>query len=381
MVKFCTSTKEEYMTLDYYEILEVSRSSTAAEIKKSYRKLAIKFHPDKNPDNKEAEERFKLISEAYDVLGKEEKRAVYDRYGKEGLEGHGAAGFGGGGMDDLSDIFNSMFGGGFTGRRSSRSNAMYEMDLDVELPITFYESIYGVTKEIELEYKSACSACAGTGAKDAQMVQCDYCQGQGQVLARQGFMTFSQVCPKCQGQGQKAKSECKKCKAKGYELSKSTVTVDIPAGVDNGNRLRVAKAGNEDRDSHRGDLYITFTVEEHDHFVRDGNDVYLVVPLFFTQCIMGDTILVPALYEEITIKIKPGTQDKEHFIFENKGAPDVHSGRKGRFIVQIKMVLPTKLSTKQKDILTQLHDSFEEKSNPSQSAFMGVFEKIKGWIS
>ena len=380
MVKFCTLTKEEYMTLDYYEILEVSKSSTAVEIKKSYRQLAVKFHPDKNPDNKEAEERFKLINEAYDVLSKEEKKAIYDRYGKEGLEGHSGAGFGAGGMDDLSDIFNSMFGGGFNGRSSTRSNSMYAMDLDMEISITFYEAIYGVTKEVEVQYKTACSSCAGTGAKDAQMVQCDYCQGQGQVLARQGFMTFSQVCPKCEGQGRKAKHQCKKCKAKGYQLSKSTVTVDVPAGVDNGNRLRVAKAGNEDRDSHRGDLYITFTVEEHEHFVRDGNDIYLVVPLFFTQCIMGDTITVPALYEEITLKIKPGTQDKEHFIFEHKGVPDVHNGRKGRFIAQIKMVLPDKLSTKQKGILSDLHDSFEEQSNPSKSTFTGLFEKIKEWI-
>ena len=379
MVKFRTLTKERYMTLDYYEILEVSKTSTATEIKKSYRKLAIKFHPDKNPNNKEAEDRFKLINEAYDILSKQEKREIYDRYGKEGLERHGA-GFSGGGMDDIMDVFNSMFGGGFGTRNSTRSSAMYAMDLDMELSISFFEAIYGVKKEIKVEYKTACSSCAGTGAKDAELEQCDYCQGQGQILARQGFMTFSQVCPKCEGQGEKAKQPCKKCKAKGYQLSKTTITVDIPAGVDSGNRLRVAKAGNEDKDSNRGDLYITFFVEEHEHFVRDGNDVYIVVPLFFTQCIMGDTIKVPALYEELSLEIKPGTKDKEHFIFEHKGAPDVHNGRKGRFIVQVKMLLPSKLNKQQKELLASLHDSFKEQSNPSKSAFAGVFDKVKKWI-
>jgi len=372
------------MTLDYYEILEVTKTASSAEIKKSYRRLAIKFHPDKNQGDKEAEDKFKLINESYDILSKQDKREIYDRYGKEGLDRHGA-GFSGGSMDDIMDVFNSMFGGGgfgggFGGRSRQTSHSLYSMDLDIELTIPFNEAVYGAKKEVELEYKSACEACGATGAKDGELERCDFCAGQGQVMARQGFMTFAQLCPECEGAGQKAKEKCKKCKAKGYKLVDQTVTIDIPAGIDSGNRLRVPGSGNEDKNGNRGDLYVTFMVEEDEHFVRDGNDIYVVVPLFFTQCILGETIKVPSLYGEIDLKIKPGTKDKEHFIFKDKGVPDVHNGRKGRFIVQIKMILPKKLNKEQKELLAQLQDSFGEQSTPSKTEFDSLFDRIKGWI-
>ena len=201
------------MTLDYYEILEISKTATSTEIKKSYRRLAVKFHPDKNQGDKEAEEQFKLINESYDILSKQEKREIYDRYGKEGPERQGA-GFGAGGMDDIMDIFNSMFTGGFGSRSRQASNTMYGMDLDIELSIPFNQAAYGAKIEIEVEYKVACDECDATGAKNGKLERCGYCQGQGQVMARQGFMSFAQVCPECEGAGQKAKEKCKKCKAK-----------------------------------------------------------------------------------------------------------------------------------------------------------------------
>lgn len=372
------------MTLDYYEILEVTKTATSAEIKKSYRKLAIKYHPDKNQGDKEAEEKFKLISESYGILSNQEKRDLYDRYGKEGLERHGA-GFSGGSMDDIMDVFNSMFGGGFNGGFSGRgrqaSHSLYSMDLDIELSIPFNEAVYGAKKDIDVEYKLACSDCAATGAKDGELEVCSYCQGQGQVMARQGFMTFAQVCPQCEGAGRQAKHKCTKCKAKGYKLSKQTLQVDIPAGIDSGNRLRVAGGGNEDKDGNRGDLYITFLVEDDKHFVRDGNDVYIVVPLFFTQCVLGDTIKVPSLHGEIELRIKPGTRDKEHFVFKGKGIADVHNGRKGRFIVQIKMILPEKNSKEQEELLLKLQKSYGEQGSPTKSEFDGLLGRIKGWLS
>jgi molecular chaperone DnaJ len=207
-------------TLDYYEILQVGRDATGAEIKKAYRKLAIQYHPDKNPGDKEAEEKFKLINEAYGVLGDEEKRAIYDRYGKEGLERQGA-GFHAESMDDIMDIFNSMFGGafggGFGGGRR-RSHANYGMDLEIELELSFQEAVFGCQKEITLQYKAPCEACKGTGAKGGKMETCATCGGQGQIVMRQGFMTFAQECPHCQGRGQVVREQCPECHGRSYRL-------------------------------------------------------------------------------------------------------------------------------------------------------------------
>jgi len=372
------------MTVDYYEILQISRDATGTEIKKSYRKLAIKYHPDKNPGDKEAEERFKLINEAYDVLSKDEKRQIYDRYGKEGLERQGA-GFQGGGMDDIMDIFNSMFNGGFGGGFSGGSNrrdpsAKYAMDFEITLDIPFNEAVFGVKKKISAEYKAPCGSCQGTGAKDGKMHSCSYCKGQGQVVMRQGFMTFAQECPECHGSGQSAQEKCVDCNANGYTMQEQSITIDIPAGVDTGNRLRVAGHGNENKYGQRGDLYVTFNVEEDEHFVRDGSDIYIVVPVFFTQCILGETIIIPSLSGEIELNLKAGTKDKEHFIFKGEGVADVHSGDKGRLIAQIKMILPEKLTGEQKELLEKIQESFGVESRPHKTTFESVFERAKNWF-
>lgn len=373
------------MTMDYYEILEVSRDATGAEIKKSYRKLAIKHHPDKNPNDKEAEERFKLINEAYDILGKDDKREIYDRYGKEGLERQGA-GFQGGGMDDIMDVFNSMFNGGFGGggfgRQSSRRDpsAKYAMDFEITLDIPFQEAVFGSEKEINIQYKVPCDDCQGTGAKDGKMTTCGYCQGQGQVVMKQGFMTFAQECPKCQGSGKDIKESCKSCQAKGYKQKEQTIKFGIPAGVDTGNRLRVSDHGNEDKHGRRGDLYVTFNVSEDEHFVRDGSDIYIVVPVFFTQCVLGATISIPSLEGELELNLKTGTKDKEQFVFRGEGVADVHSGEKGRLIAQIKMILPSKINDEQKELLESLQESYGVESKPHKSSFESAFERVKEWF-
>ena len=369
--------------IDYYEILEVSRDCSGAELKKSYRKLAMKYHPDRNPDDKEAEEKFKLINEAYQVLSDDEKRAIYDRYGKEGLSRQGGGGFGGGSMDDMMDIFNSMFGGGFGGGfgQSRRDpNQKYALDFEIELPLEFHEAVFGCEKQIDITYKVPCDVCGGTGAKEGKLKTCDYCGGQGQVVMRQGPMTFAQTCPKCHGEGKIIVEKCPKCHGKGYITKDQTITVKVPAGVDSGNRLRVQGYGNEDKYGRRGDLYVTFFVEEDEHFVRNGNDIYIEVPVFFTQAILGGEITIPSLDGELKLDLKPGTRDKEQFVFPGEGVADVHSGRKGRLIAQVQMKLPKKLNEEQKELLLELQKSFGVESTPHKSTLESAFERVKNWF-
>ena len=370
---------------DYYEILEVSRDCSGAELKKSYRKLAMKYHPDRNPDDKAAEDKFKQINEAYQALSDEEKRAIYDRYGKEGLNRQGGGGFGGG-MDDMMDIFNSMFGGsgggfgGGFGRSKRDPSQKYTLDFEMELKLAFNEAVFGCEKKIDISYKTSCDTCKGTGAKDGKLDTCDYCNGQGQVVMRQGPMTFAQTCPKCKGEGKKVITNCPKCNGKGYKSIDETITINIPAGVDSGNRLRVQGYGNEDKHGRRGDLYLTFLVEDDENFVRNGSDIYMEIPVFFTQAILGDTIKIPSLDGELELELKPGTKDKEHFIFNGEGVADVHSGRKGRLIAQVQLKLPKKLTDTQRELLIQLQESFGLESTPHKNTLDGVFDRVKSWF-
>jgi len=375
--------------LDYYETLEVTRDCSGAVLKKAYRKLAMKYHPDRNPDDTEAEEQFKVINEAYQVLSDDEKRSIYDRYGKAGLEGQGMGhgGFGGGNMDDVMDMFNSMFGGGggfggFGGqRRSGRdSGQKYPLDFEIELPLEFHEAVFGCKKEIDMTYKTSCEPCKGTGAKDAKVESCETCGGQGQVLMRQGPMQFAQTCPTCQGQGQTVKDPCTSCSGNGYNTEEDTVIITVPAGVDSGHRLKARGYGNEGKGDQRGDLYITFAVKEDENFVRNGTDIYIEVPVFFTQSILGETISIPTLDGEIDLNLKKGTGDKEHYTFDDEGVADVHSGRKGRLIAQIKLVLPKKINDEQKELLEKLQESYGVESRPHASSFDDAFSRVKSWF-
>ncbi|WP_345974127.1 molecular chaperone DnaJ [Sulfurimonas sp. HSL3-7] len=370
--------------LSYYEILEVSQNADKSTIKKAYRKLAKQYHPDRNPDDAEAEAKFKYCNEAYQVLSDDNQRAIYDRYGKEGLQGGaGGARHGGGfgGFEDLGSIFEEMFGGGAGGGRRSRGpQEKYPLDMAVEIRLSFKEAIFGCEKEVKFTYKKACESCNGTGAKDGNVKTCSQCGGKGQVYVRQGFMTFSQTCPVCHGEGTMPGEKCPDCNGKGYEEIKETVTVKVPAGVDTENRLRVSGKGNIGRSGSRGDLYVTFIVEEDKTFIRNGNDVYVEVPVFFTQAVMGETIKIPSLTGELELKLDIGTRDKQQFTFRGEGIEDVHGHGKGSLIAQVSLTYPKKLTDDQYDLLDQLQESFGVESKPHESLFESAFDRVKGWF-
>lgn len=372
---------------DYYEILEINKNADKSTIKKAYRKMAMKYHPDKNPDDKEAEEKFKTVNEAYQVLSDDEKRSIYDRYGKAGLEGHGAgSGFGAGGFDDLGSIFEEMFGsafgGGFArGRSTRRKTYNYNLDTAIELEIDFNEAVFGCNKEIKFKYKSACGTCKGTGAKGGKLSQCPHCQGQGQIHMRQGFMTFAQTCPHCNGSGEAVTQKCTDCSGLGYKENEESFEVAIPEGVDSGNRIRVGNKGNIAPDSQRGDLYIQIRVKEDKHFIRHGDDIYIEVPLFFTQVALGDKIKIPGLRGELELKIPQGAKDKEQFTFKGEGVKSVQGHTKGNLIVQIKIQYPKSINSEQKELLEKLQESFGIESKPHEDIFENMFDKVKKWFS
>jgi molecular chaperone DnaJ len=371
--------------LSYYEILEVSRDADKATLKKAYRKMAKKYHPDRNPDDSDAEHKFKLCNEAYQVLSDDQQRAVYDRYGKEGLQGGmgGGGGFGGAGFDDLGSIFEEMFGGfgGATrGRRQRTDSDKYPLDLGVEMNISFQEAVFGCEKEVSFSYKKSCTSCKGTGAKDGSVTTCSQCGGKGQVYMRQGFMTFSQTCPVCHGEGTVIKDKCDECHGQGFVTVDETVTIKVPAGIDSENRLRVSGKGNKGKSGRRGDLYVTFYVEPDPHFVRRGNDVYLEVPVFFTQAALGESISIPSLTGEIELELDEGTKDKQQYRFRGEGIPDVHGHGKGDLIAQVTLTYPKRLSDEQRALLEQLQESFGIESKPHESVFESAFDKVKSWF-
>lgn len=371
-------------TFDYYEILEITRTSDKETIKKAYRKMALKYHPDRNPDDKTAEEQFKRINEAYEVLSDDSKRQIYDQYGKEGLQNSGFSGFSGRDFSDifgdLGSIFESAFGANFGFSGKKQSGGKYNLDEITSLELSFKEAIFGCKKEIHNSFKVACSDCGGNGAKDGKVQQCNDCGGKGQVYIRQGFMTFAQTCPSCKGGGVKISEKCPKCKGKGYEMSEESFEVSIPEGIDDGNRIRVSGRGNAEKSGKRGDLYIAVSVSEDENYVRDGTNVYIEVPVFFTSIVLGTTLKIPSLRGELELKIPPNTRDKEQFIFDNEGIKDVNSAYRGKFVAQIKITYPPKLNAEQKALVEQLEKSFGVESEPYKNLFEECFNKIKQWI-
>ena len=371
--------------LSYYEILEVTQTADKKTIKTAYRKMAKIYHPDKNPGDSGAEEKFKLCNEAYQVLSDEQQRSVYDRYGKEGLQGGGGrsrGGFGGGGgFDDLSSVFEEMFGGGGGGRRQQRGpEEKYALDLGLNMSISFKEAVFGCEKELDFKYKDSCGKCKGTGAKGGKTKTCSQCAGQGQVYMKQGFMTFSQTCPVCHGEGSEIAEKCGDCRGQGFKETKDTVTIKVPAGIDSDNRLRVSGHGNKSKSGSRGDLYVTFQVEQDETFQRHGNDIYLEVPVFFTQAVLGETLIIPSLTGELELKLEKGTKDKAQLNFRNEGVADVHGHGKGDLIAQVKLAYPSSLTDEQRELLVKLQDSFGIESKPHESTFESAFDKVKGWF-
>ena len=370
------------MDFEYYEILEISKDADGETIKKAYRKMALKYHPDRNQGNKEAEDRFKQINEAYQILSDPEKRSIYDRHGKAGLEGRGFGGFSNQSFDDLSAIFESVFGAGFGfgSRRGAKKQRKYSLDIEEEVRLEFNEAIFGCKKDIKYSYKSPCKACDGTGSEDKKTTTCPDCNGSGQAMYRQGFMTFSQTCQRCNGTGQIITKHCKTCYGKGYEELKDKITIDIPEGIDDGNRIRVNAKGNIDQDKSRGDLYVYVHVKEDEHFIRDGINIYIEVPVFFTQAVLGESITIPTLRAQKELKLPIGATDKQQFVFKNEGVKDVHSSKVGNLVAQISIKYPKKLNDEQKELLSKLQSSFGVESAPHESKFESVFDKMKNWF-
>ena len=343
---------------DYYKILGVSRNATEDEIKKSYRKVAMEHHPDRNPGNKEAEEKFKIASEAYEVLRDPEKREIYDRYGIEGLKGTGFTGFRG--FDDIfsafGDVFQDFFGFGPTHRR--RTAARPGADLRYDVKISFFDAAFGKEAEIEIPKNIACEVCGGTGAKPGtHSTQCPSCKGTGQVTRSQGFFTISTTCSQCRGEGSIVPHPCKECRGYGKVKKIKKIQVKIPPGVDTGSKLRIRAEGEEgERGGPPGDLFVFIYVEPHDFFSREGDDVICQIPISFTQAALGTEIEVPTLNGAKNLKIPKGTESGEIFRIKGEGFPRIRGYGRGDEIVQVMVRTPKNLTKRQEELLREFEE-------------------------
>ncbi len=347
---------------DYYEVLGVARQASAGEIKKAYRQMALRYHPDRNPGNKEAEERFKETAEAYSVLIDGQKRSVYDRYGHDGLRGEGFQGFSGFDSSvfaDFEDILGNLFGfsfGDFFGGRTRGRERQRGSDLGLEVEIGLEDAAAGVDREIKLSRAEVCASCRGSKRKaGSPPAACPSCAGRGQVRYQQGFFTVARTCPRCQGQGEIISSPCEACEGRGHVKEKRTLQVRVPAGVDDGSRLRLVGEGEAgDEGMPAGDLYVVVRVRKHPFFERDGNDLACQVEISFTQAALGARVEVPTLDGSEVLKIPAGTQPGETFKLKGKGLPDLSGRRRGDLFVRAQVKTPEALSREQRNLLAEL---------------------------
>jgi molecular chaperone DnaJ len=375
---------------DYYELLGVQKGASTEELKKAYRKKAVQYHPDKNPGNKEAEEMFKKVSHAYEVLSDTEKRAAYDRYGPAAFEGVGAGGPRGpggmgGGFHDPFDIFREVFGqqgmgggifeemfGGGGGRDGSRDGA----DLRYDLEISLEEAARGVEKEISFRKNVTCEHCDGSGAEPgSRRVTCPTCRGAGQIRRSGGIITFTQTCPTCGGAGTKVEKPCTTCRGEGRVPKTTKLNVRIPPGVDTGSRLRSSGNGEAGlAGGQPGDLYIVLTVREHELFERQGEDLFCEIPIKLTLATLGGTIEVPTLSGRASLKIPAGTQSGTTFRLRNKGMPSLRGGHHGDQLVRVHVEVPQSLTSDQRKILEEFARVSGDANEPTSKSF---FEKAK----
>jgi len=376
---------------DYYEVLGVARQANDDELKKAYRRMAMKYHPDRNPDDKTAEESFKEAKEAYEVLSDAHKRSAYDQFGHAGVSqgpaGHGHGGFGGGGSGNFSDIFEDIFGdifgggaGGARGAASGRgSQAQRGSDLRYNLDLTLEEAVFGKEVKIQIPTWLRCDTCEGSGARKGSVLKsCQTCGGVGQVRMQQGFFAITQTCPTCYGAGKIISDPCDVCHGQGRKQGNKTLSVKIPAGVDNGDRIRLSGEGEAGlRGGGAGDLFVQVHVKEHAIFKRDGMDLHCDVPINFGIAALGGELEIPTLDGRIKLKIPPETQTGRVFRLRGKGVKAVRGSAQGDLMCQVLVETPVNLSKDQKEWLSQLEKSFAVENNQCNPKTSSWFKGVK----
>ncbi len=366
---------------DYYEVLGVSKGATDDEIKKAFRKQSKKYHPDLNPGNKEAEDKFKEVNEAYQVLSDAEKKSRYDQFGHAGVDPNFGAGggYGGGGFGgfDFGDIFGDIFGGGFGGGTSRRNGPKRGADIRQVIDITFEEAAFGCKKQLNIQSQEKCDTCGGTGAKKGtDVTTCTHCHGTGRVQTQQrtilGYMTTETVCPQCRGEGKIIKEPCRDCRGTGTMRKTKTIEVQIPAGIDNGQTIQLSGKGEAGaKGGPNGDLLLTIRVRPHSIFRRDGNDVYIDMPITFVQAALGATVKVPTLDGMVELNIPEGTQTGSKFRMKGRGIQFLRSKSRGDQYVTVTVEVPRNLTSKQKELLKD----FDEDNNYKQKK--SFYDKVK----
>ncbi len=366
---------------DYYEILGVSKNATPEELKKAYKKQALKYHPDRNKGDKEAENKFKEINQAYEVLSDPEKKQIYDQFGEDGLKGHG--GFGGGGQyrdfgdmfDNFGDIFGDIFGGG--GRSRRRNAPRQGADILVRMTVTFKEAYEGAKKEVTFSRATHCHSCNGSGAESGSSKKtCPTCQGAGQVRMSQGFFSVSQICPTCKGEGQIIEKPCKNCRGTGFEKETKTVKMNVPQGISSGMKIRVAGEGNAgENGGPRGDVYVEISVKAHTLFEREGDDIYMEIPISYSQAVLGDKIEVPTMTGTVKMKIPAGTQSGTRMRLKDKGFNSLSYHRRGYQYIILNIEVPKNISDEHKKLVEQLRE--HEDNHKERPTLKDYLDKVK----
>ena len=366
---------------DYYEVLGVTRDCDDQTLKSSYRKLALQYHPDRNPGNREAEERFKEAAEAYAILSDPQKRAAYDRYGHQGLNGAGAPGFDESAFADFSDILGDIFGfrdifGGGGGRRSRVQRGE---DIRYDLEISFEDSMRGVSADLQIPRMEACTKCHGTGAEpNGGLVTCSTCNGRGEVLYQQSFLSIRKTCPTCEGRGKVIRQACSQCRGQGFNRVEKKLKVNIPAGVDNGTRLRLAGEGNPGPPgSQPGDLYVVVKVADHPIFERRDSDLHCTLPVNIAQAALGAEIDIETFDGPQKIRIPEGTQPGAQFRLRSLGVPHLNSRARGDLYVHLDVQVPKKLTREQRKLFEDLRETLPAENTPHEKS---VFEKVRDFF-
>lgn len=367
---------------DYYEVLGIQKGASETEIKKAFRKQAMKYHPDQNQGNQEAEERFKEINEAYEVLSDSQKRAQYDQFGHAAFDpsmggGAGGAGYGAYGFDgfDLGDLFGSFFGGGRNARRNAPERGA---DLRKDMSISFEEAAFGCKKEFSIMRSENCDVCHGTGAKSgSDVVTCAQCNGTGEIRNTMGFFTTVSTCPNCRGEGKVIQQPCTSCRGRGRVSKSRTVTINIPAGIDNGQTISLGGQGEPGkRGGPAGDLFVSVRVLPHKLFIRDGFDIKLDMKIPFALAALGGEVTIPTLDGEVCHNISAGTQPGDVIRLHDKGISKLRGDGKGDLKVRVQIEVPKKLNEKQRELLVQFEESFGRAVNSKQGG-KSFFEKVK----